>query len=270
MRRGSWRAIVAASLLWIGLGAASLAQQPSQAIDDIEALNLEAGRLSRDGRFAEAVPIAQRVLALAEARFAPNDPNLATALNNLAYMHFAQHSAEAVPLYLRLLSIYDSAPDRHAEAKVWDALVNLDALYRAQGRVADAEPFAARARTIERNIATTFEAPIPSQEIITTDLKRLRLTDCGIVSFQVDDPRQLLMSFAGLEPAQRSIITLIPAAHRAVLGSKSSAEIREQSDVIAREIKEWLDGWGKHMGVSARDVKADFRLCAIQIQGSRG
>jgi hypothetical protein len=173
-----------------------------------------------------------------------------------------------VPLYLRLLSIYDSAPDRHVEdAKVWDALIKLDTLYRAQGRMADAEPFAARARAIERNIARTFEAPIPSYEIITTDLKRLRLTDCGIVSFQVDNPRQLLMSFASLELAQRSIITLIPAAHRAVLGSKSSAEIREQSDIIAREIKEWLDGWGKHMGVSARDVSADFRLCAIHIQG---
>jgi tetratricopeptide (TPR) repeat protein len=243
-----------------------LAQQSSQAIDDIEALNLEAGRLSRDGRLAEAVPIAQRVLALAEARFEPNDPNVATALNNLAYMHFAQHSAEAVPLYLRLISIYDSAPDRQGEAEVWDALVKLDTLYRAQGRMADADPFAARARAIERNIARTFEVPIPSQEIITTDLKRLRLTDCGIVSFQVDHPRELLMSFASVERAQRFAMTEIPAAHRAVLGSKSLAEIREQSDSIGREIKEWLDRWGQHAGVSAREVNADFRLCAIHIQ----
>ncbi len=63
----------------------------------------------RQGNYAEAVKQTKAALSAAKA-FGPDDPRLATTLNNLALFYDAQgRYAEAEPLYDRALRIYEKA-----------------------------------------------------------------------------------------------------------------------------------------------------------------
>ncbi len=102
----------------------------------------------QQGKFAEALPLAQEAMRVAEATFGPGDPNVATSLNNLAALYKAQgRYAEAEPLYTRALAIREQAlgPDHPTVAA---SLSNLALLYSAQGRYAEAEPRYVRALAI--------------------------------------------------------------------------------------------------------------------------
>jgi hypothetical protein len=50
-------------------------------------LNARVTALYRAGKFAEAAPLAQQALAMAEKAFGPNHPNVAVLLNNLARLN---------------------------------------------------------------------------------------------------------------------------------------------------------------------------------------
>ncbi len=101
----------------------------------------------QQGNYPEAEK--QLGAALKEAEgFGPQDPRLATSLNNLAVLYRAQGKyAEAEPLYKRALIIRQLAlgPD-HPDVAA--SLNNLAVLYEAQGKYADAEPFYKRALAI--------------------------------------------------------------------------------------------------------------------------
>ena len=172
-----WRTLAptlfVAALLLTVLAGALPAQPPAQAGDEIEVLRRQASQLSRAGKYAEAIPISQRALMLAEQRFSPVDPKVAPALNDLAYLYFALNChSEAEPLYRRLLSIHDNDPGRD-DGDVWGVLRRLEAVYDAQGRENEAAPLAARARAIESKVSAPYDVGIASQEIITTDLQAL-------------------------------------------------------------------------------------------------
>ncbi len=81
------------------------------------------------GNYPEAVKQTKAALSAAEA-FGPNDPRLATTLNNLALFYNTQgRYAEAEPLYKRALAIREKAlgPEHpHVAA----SLNNLAALYK--------------------------------------------------------------------------------------------------------------------------------------------
>jgi len=111
-------------------------------------LNAQVRQLYQQGKYAEAVPLAQESLPLAEATFGPEHPNVATSLNNLAVLYKQQDRyADAEPLYKRAVAILQKAlgPD-HPD--VATSLNNLAELYDSQGRYADAEPLYNRARAI--------------------------------------------------------------------------------------------------------------------------
>ena len=106
--------------------------------------------LDAEGRYHEAIPFAEKAVALVEREFGPDDPNTATLLNNLAELYRVQGKyAEAEPLYQRALAILENAlgPD-HPD--VATALNNLAALYHAQGQYAEAEPLLMRALATSR------------------------------------------------------------------------------------------------------------------------
>jgi CHAT domain-containing protein len=92
------------------------------------------------GRYAEAEPLLKRALAIREKSLAATDPQVATALSNLAELYRAQgRYAEAEPLWERALHIDEKAlapDDRHIATD----LNNLALLYYVQGRYAEAEP----------------------------------------------------------------------------------------------------------------------------------
>jgi tetratricopeptide (TPR) repeat protein len=97
--------------------------------------------------------------------FAPEDPRLATSLNNLAALYQAQGKyAEAEPLHKRSLAIREKAlGPEHPD--VAETLNNLAGLYVAQGKYVDAEPLYKRALAIGEkalgpehpNVATSLE-----------------------------------------------------------------------------------------------------------------
>jgi tetratricopeptide (TPR) repeat protein len=86
------------------------------------------------GKYADAVPLARRVLAIREKEQGPDHPDVATALNNLALLYLVHgRYLEAEPHFKRSLAIREKAlgPD-HPD--IGDTLNNLAALYQAQHR----------------------------------------------------------------------------------------------------------------------------------------
>jgi hypothetical protein len=271
MTERSWRTIalvgVAAALLSSFIATSLSAQQPSQAGDEIDALRRQASQLSRAGKFVEAIPISRRALALAEQQHTPDHPKVAETLNDLAYLYFVEHRhSEAEPLYRRLLSTYETVPG-HDDGEVWNTLRHLKAICDAQDRRTEVDVLATRMQAIESNISAPFDVVIEPQEIITTDLKRFRLTDCGSIWFEVSDPQTFLIYYGSVDRARRFNTLVVTALFRRTLGSKSWAQIREQSDAIVQEIKGLLDADVNSAGIAVRDMKADLRTCAIPIPG---
>ncbi|GBF28409.1 hypothetical protein MnTg02_03473 [bacterium MnTg02] len=111
----------------------------AQSPEDLSALNAQVAQLYMSRKNAEATPIAERALALAQRQFGPDHPHVGTTLNNLALLYEAQgRTAEAELLYKRSLNIREKALGP-GHPHVGTTLNNLAALYKAQGRTAEAE-----------------------------------------------------------------------------------------------------------------------------------
>ena len=124
-----------ATLLCFGLSSA-LAQKSNQA-NKLEDKFL---KLYDAGRYADAIPIAQRVLTIREKALGRNHPDVAIALDNLANLYRLQgRYADAEPLLQRSLAIREQALG-HDDPDTAGSLLNLAALYLDQSRYADAEP----------------------------------------------------------------------------------------------------------------------------------
>ena len=108
--------------------------------------------LCREGKTAEALPLANEALKLAETSFGPDDERVATTLNNLGHIYDDQGKySEAEPFYLRSLRIREHlfGPDHAAVASV---LNNLAELYFNQSRYVEAESLYLRALRIFENV----------------------------------------------------------------------------------------------------------------------
>jgi Tfp pilus assembly protein PilF len=135
---------------WLLVGLVCLALLPSCAGDEGPTWEeqIAAGHQAFElGDYPEAESQLEPALETAEA-FGPQDPRLATSLNELAllYRHQGRYE-EAEPLYKRALAIREKAlgPDHPRVATV---LNNLGTLYYAQDRYAEAEPLIKRALAI--------------------------------------------------------------------------------------------------------------------------
>ena len=142
------------TLGWCSLGVALLftvlmdagAQEGS--IQEAIKLNQQVLQLYGQGRHGEAIPLAQRALAIREKALGPDHPDTALSLNNLAELYRATGAyAKAEPLYQRALAIIEKAlgPEHPYTAL---SLNNLAELYRATGAYAKAEPLYQRALAI--------------------------------------------------------------------------------------------------------------------------
>lgn len=112
---------------------------------------------SRNGQ-AAAISF-RRAVKLVERAKGMNHPDVATALNNLAMVNFAEGEfGAAEPLYKRALDIDERAlgPDANA---VGTDLNNLALLYKKQKRLDEAEPLMRRALEIKRKL---FDSGHPS------------------------------------------------------------------------------------------------------------
>ena len=111
-------------------------------------LNGQVEKLLKDGKFSDALPLAQEALRAAEASFGAEDPRVATALTSLGdAFRWQGKYAEAVPLYQRGLAIREKALGP-GDPLVARSLAGLALLYNSQGKYAQAEPLYQRALAI--------------------------------------------------------------------------------------------------------------------------
>jgi CHAT domain-containing protein/Tfp pilus assembly protein PilF len=130
-------------------------------------LNQQVVSLHQQGKLAEAVPLAEEALRVAEASFGAEDPAVAASLNNLALLYKEQgRYAEAEPLYQRNLSLLEKylGPEHPAVAK---ALNNLAAVYQEEGKPAEAE------RLYQRALAIREKALGPEHPDVASSLNNL-------------------------------------------------------------------------------------------------
>lgn len=136
-----------AGLLWLALW---LAPGPSYGQSrELQKTVEEYIALSAQGRYGEALPVAEKALRLAENEFGTSDPTYAIVLNNLAENYRSQgFYAAAEPLYRRALIIVEAASGPQGP-DVAGILNNMALSYADQGRYAEAEPIFVRALTIK-------------------------------------------------------------------------------------------------------------------------
>jgi CHAT domain-containing protein/Tfp pilus assembly protein PilF len=129
----------------------------SQAVlDEASRLNKLVEKLYNEGKFGEAIPLAERALALREKVLGAMHPDVAETLNNLAVVYQAQGAyAKAEPLLVRALDIREKALEpMHPD--IAEGLNNLARLYQAQGAYAKAEPLLVRALDINEKALGTM------------------------------------------------------------------------------------------------------------------
>jgi tetratricopeptide (TPR) repeat protein len=115
----------------------------------------EAGRLKqqvielhKQGKYSEALPLAEKILAIKEKLLSPDDPVVANSLNDLSALYYEQgKDAQAEPLLRRALAIQEKAlgPD-HPHVAI--SLNNSATLHYKHGNYAQAEPLFRRALAI--------------------------------------------------------------------------------------------------------------------------
>jgi CHAT domain-containing protein/tetratricopeptide (TPR) repeat protein len=128
-------------------GRSALVASPAD-IAELGRLNDAVVKLYRARTYAAAIPIAERMLALAKRAEGPEHPDVAAALDMLASLHDAKgDGARAEPLYRQALAVREKAlgPD-HPD--VADTLNSLALLYQSRRDYARAEPLYQRALAI--------------------------------------------------------------------------------------------------------------------------
>ncbi|BAY23425.1 peptidase-like protein [Calothrix sp. NIES-2100] len=116
-----------------------LSAQQSAELAEVERLNEQVVQLYQQGKYSEAIPLAEIALAIREKVLGQEHPDVAESLNNLALLYYSQGSyAKAEPLYLRSLAIWEKVLGQE-HPNVASSLNNLAELYREQGSYAKAE-----------------------------------------------------------------------------------------------------------------------------------
>ena len=142
-------------------GQYTLAWRPATAVEIAQAtarqratvLHQEATELLQAGRYQEAIPLAEEVLAIRRELWGEHDsllPFLGPSLSNLARLYQNQgRYSEAEPLFQETLAIFrEQRGEGHPD--VATSLNNLALLYQDQGRYGEAEPLFQEALTISR------------------------------------------------------------------------------------------------------------------------
>jgi tetratricopeptide (TPR) repeat protein len=79
-------------------------------LEEATHLSKEVNQLYQKGRYREAIPMAERALAIREKALGPDHPDVALSLNNLAELHRTIGDyGLAKPLYQRALTIWEKA-----------------------------------------------------------------------------------------------------------------------------------------------------------------
>ena len=147
------RALAKSSLVLLALGLWILACPASSAEDDDpDALNQQVSQLIEQGKYREAIPIAERAVEVSKRALGPEHRETADALNNLGFLfQRIGDYAKAEPPYQEALRIRRKVlgPEDPDTA---ESLNNLGALYQDMGESARAEPLYQEALRIRQRV----------------------------------------------------------------------------------------------------------------------
>jgi CHAT domain-containing protein/Flp pilus assembly protein TadD len=122
--------------------------QQSAELEELKRLNQQVEQLYKEGKYSQAIPLAERALAIREKTLGKEHPLVAESLNDLAQLYLVQGSYEkAEPLLVRSLAIREKALGKE-HPDVANSLNNLASLYQAQGSYKKAEPLFMRSLAI--------------------------------------------------------------------------------------------------------------------------
>jgi len=117
---------------------------------ELKALPSQISTLNSAGKYAEAIPLAERYAEAIRERYGPQHPEYATGLNTLALLlHNVSRFAEAEPLMRRVLVITEQSFGPNSP-EVAIALNNLATLLGQTNRQDEAEPLMRRALAINQ------------------------------------------------------------------------------------------------------------------------
>jgi CHAT domain-containing protein/Tfp pilus assembly protein PilF len=124
------------------------ATEQSADLKEASDLNQQVVRLYTEGKYEEAIPIAERALDIREKALGPVNPDVATSLYNLAQLYRAKGDySQAEPLYKRAIDIREKTLGPESP-KLGNTLNTLAMLYDDEGDYAQAEPLYKRALAI--------------------------------------------------------------------------------------------------------------------------
>jgi len=137
-------------VLWLYILA--VAQDPEARLAEAHRLNLQVLQLNQAGRYADAIPLAEQVLAIYEKELPAGHPNVQTVRNTLARLYEKQGDhGRAEPLLLRGLAIEIEAKTREGKyLLIMRWLIPLAQLYEAKGDYGQAELLYGRALEIAK------------------------------------------------------------------------------------------------------------------------
>ncbi|MEA5517358.1 tetratricopeptide repeat protein [Limnoraphis robusta] len=129
--------------------------QQSPELEEARQLHQQAYQLYEQGKYNEAIPLAERLLEIGQRLLGENHPYVATSLSNLAELYRLQgRYTEAEPLFIRELEMYQKLLGKE-HPDVAQSLNNLANLYSSQGRYSEAEPLFIRALEMRQKLLGT-------------------------------------------------------------------------------------------------------------------
>ncbi len=136
-------------VFYLAFSVRSFAKLSPQDEAKLTSLAEKVGELYQSGKFAEAIPLAQESLALAEKTLGPNHPESATQVNNLAELYRSVGDyAKAEQFFQRALKIDEKALGADHPNVARD-LNNLALLYKSKGDYEKVESLYQRALRIQ-------------------------------------------------------------------------------------------------------------------------
>ena len=158
MRVQSWRSMFTGVCLIAGC-VAWPADLNARRDRDLAGLDRQITELHDAGKYAEELPLVQRLVALNKARYGTVSPQHANALERLARNYVSQsRQFDAEPIYLQVIAIRTELLGSHHE-DVLSTTVTLASLYRFTGRPQLGEPLLKKAIAALAMFASFYQVP---------------------------------------------------------------------------------------------------------------
>jgi CHAT domain-containing protein/Tfp pilus assembly protein PilF len=134
----------------VGQVTAQISSQDQEVLAEAERLSQQAIELYQQGKYNEAIPLQEKLLAIFKKILGENHSSTAAILNTLAQLYdFQGKYSEAEPLYKQALAIRkEQLGDNHPDTA--RSLNDLAGLYQHQGKYSEAEPLYKEALAIRK------------------------------------------------------------------------------------------------------------------------